>query len=44
MGLKILALVFNFILICWPKTNLMSKFIPEYIISRFYNDREIRES
>ena len=23
MDLKILALVFNFVLICWPKTNLI---------------------
>ena len=24
MDLKILALVFNFVLICWPKTNLIN--------------------
>ena len=25
MDLKILALVFNFVLICWPKTNIDQK-------------------
>ena len=31
MDLKILALVFNFVLICWPKTNLITVKLVAYI-------------
>ena len=43
MEFKILALVFNFVLICWPKTKLIQlprflKYIGTSTLSRCYDD------